>query len=112
MIRKPILFLLLTMLCVVLITSCIYLRLMNIKRQFGAFESYYNLTYEDGLKFDAFEPVLKVGDIEHLFGELPEPRQIPPLTSYRIILQKISNTLAFQNQRKTFPWNYSSKMAN
>jgi hypothetical protein len=55
----------------VLLSGCVYLRLLALKRQLGEFDKNFRLQTADGLRLTAFNPVLLAGDLRWL-GILPE----------------------------------------
>lgn len=54
-----------------LLSGCVYLRLLSLKRQFADFNQHFTLQTEDGLLLVAHQPVLLTGDIRWL-GVPPE----------------------------------------
>lgn len=58
--------------CVCLLLSgCVYLRLLELKQQLGKFDQYFTLRTDDGLALACREPVLKRGDVRWI-GIKPE----------------------------------------
>lgn len=54
--------------------GCVYLRLLELKRQLADFDRYFEVDQSDGLKIVFKEPVLLGGDLE-FFNLLPEQRK-------------------------------------
>ncbi len=56
-----------------LLGGCVYLRLLELKKQFANFDRYFQVDYEDGLKLTCHEPVLLDKDMT-FFKLVPEKR--------------------------------------
>jgi hypothetical protein len=54
-----------------LLTGCVYLRLLEVKRQLGAFDRFFALETTDGIRLSCLTPVLLTGDFRWL-GITPE----------------------------------------
>jgi len=65
------LFALLLLACVVAFSGCVYLRLLDLKKQFSRFDQFFKTDITDGLRIDCLEPLLQVGDARWL-GIFPE----------------------------------------
>ncbi|MSU23115.1 MAG: hypothetical protein EXS32_04745 [Opitutus sp.] len=61
--------------CALVLGGCVYLRLLQLKRQLAEFDRYFETDLRDGLKLTFKEPVLLDGDIENFFKWKPESRQ-------------------------------------
>lgn len=57
--------------CALLLGGCVYLRLLELKRQFAKFDEHFVLHTEHGLKIIAQDPVLRMEDVRWL-GLYPE----------------------------------------
>ncbi len=57
--------------CCLLLSSCVYLRLLEFKQQLGDFDRYFTLKTEDGLRLTCLTPVLLTEDFRWL-GLTPE----------------------------------------
>lgn len=54
-----------------LLSGCVYLRLLEVKRQLGEFDRFFTLETTDGVKLGCLKPVLLTGDLRWL-GITPE----------------------------------------
>jgi hypothetical protein len=54
-----------------LLSGCVYLRLLELKKQIGRFDEYFGLQTRDGIAIICHEPVLRTGDIRWI-GVMPE----------------------------------------
>ena len=57
--------------CALLLSGCVYLRLLELKHQLGKFDEFFALQTHDGLALRCHQPVLLSGDVRWL-GVLPE----------------------------------------
>ena len=57
--------------CVATFSGCVYLRLLDLKKQFSRFDEHFKTDITDGLRIDCLEPLLQVGDARWL-GIFPE----------------------------------------
>jgi hypothetical protein len=67
--------LLVVVLACLLLSGCVYLRLLQLKNQFAQFDKYFEADTRDGLKLTFKEPVLLDQDLEEFFKWVPESRQ-------------------------------------
>jgi hypothetical protein len=54
-----------------LLSGCVYLRLLHVKRQLASFDRYFSLDTKDGVRLGCLDPVLLTGDFRWL-GITPE----------------------------------------
>ena len=65
------LFALLLLACVAAFSGCVYLRLLDLKKQFSRFDQHFKADLTDGLRIECLDPLLQVGDARWL-GIFPE----------------------------------------
>lgn len=54
-----------------LFSGCVYLRLLDLKKQFARFETFFKADVSDGVRIECLEPLLLTGDVRWL-GVFPE----------------------------------------
>lgn len=57
--------------CLLLLSGCVYLRLLELKRQIDRFDQFFGLQTHDGLAILCHEPVLRTSDVRWI-GLMPE----------------------------------------